>query len=81
MIETVGNILGIGGMALFLLAYFFLQKGTWQPHSYAYLGMNLAGSLLLIASLLIDWNLSAFLLEVAWGLISLWGIARLLKRW
>ncbi len=51
-----------------------LQKGTILHTSLTYLGMNLAGSLLLIISLLVNWNLSAFLLEAAWALISMYGI-------
>lgn len=77
MMYLLGNILGLSGMMCFLVAYFMLQRNLWQAQSYRYFGANLAGSLLLIASLLIDWNLSAFLLEVAWGCISIWGIFKL----
>lgn len=79
MIDTIGNILGLSGMACFLFAYFMLQRNKWEAQSYRYFGTNLAGSLLLVASLCIDWNLSAFFLEVAWGLISMWGIIQLTK--
>ncbi len=64
-------------MCCFLLAYFMLQRNKWPAQSYRYYGSNLAGSLLLVASLCIDWNLSAFLLEVAWGIISICGISSL----
>lgn len=74
--EMIGNILGLTGTALFLIAYFMLQKGKWGPHSIIYLAINLAGAVLLVSSLLIDWNLSAFLLEAAWGLISMWGLVK-----
>ncbi len=76
--DILFNIIGIGGMCCFLLAYFFLQKGRMQPQSYDYLFMNLAGAVLIIISLLWDWNLSAFLLEVAWFFITGYGIW---KRW
>ena len=75
--EQLGNIFGLSGMMCFLLAYFMLQRNVWQAQSYRYFGANLAGAILLISSLLIDWNLSAFLLEVAWALISMWGIFKL----
>ena len=75
--EILGNILGLTGMLCFLLAYFMLQRNKWQAQSYRYFGTNFLGSVLLIASLLIDWNLPAFLLEVAWGLISIWGMVKL----
>lgn len=78
--DIFGNTLGISGMCCFLVAYFLLQKNVWKAHSYGYLGANFAGSLLLIASLCIDWNLSAFLLEVAWAAISLWGLVKLQRK-
>ncbi|MDX2073640.1 MAG: hypothetical protein SFX19_04660 [Alphaproteobacteria bacterium] len=77
--EAFGNIVGLGGMACFLLAYFMLQRERWPSQSYRYFGANLIGSILLIISLMIDWNLPAFLLEAAWGLISMWGLLTLTK--
>ena len=68
------NILGNIGIACFLGAYFLLQKGSIGPRGLWYLGLNLAGSLLLIVSLLVHWNLPAFLLEAAWAFISIYGI-------
>ena len=78
--ELFGNILGLAGMACFLLAYFMLQRNRWQAQSYRYFGANLAGAFLLIASLLIDWNLPAFLLEVVWAAISLWGMIAIARK-
>lgn len=72
------TLLGNVGVMCFLAAYFLLQKGALKADDYSYLLLNLAGALLLILSLLQDWNLAAFLLEAAWALISLYG---LWKRW
>jgi len=77
LMEMLGNILGLMGMMCFLVAYFMLQRNVWMAQSYKYFGANLAGSILLIISLLIDWNLPAFMLEAAWGLISIWGLIKL----
>jgi len=79
MIETIGTILGLMGMMCFLTAFFMLQKKKWGSHSYPYLSANLIGAILLLISLMIDWNLPAFLLEAAWGLISMWGLITLTK--
>lgn len=68
--DGIGNI----GVICFLSAYFLLQKGRIKHDSLIYLWLNLAGAMLLMASLLIHWNLSAFLLEAAWALISIYGI-------
>lgn len=68
--DIVGNI----GVVCFLSAYFLLQKGVVLHNQASYLLLNLAGALLLIFSLLVNWNLSAFLLEAAWALISIYGL-------
>lgn len=70
LFNTLGNI----GMLCFLGAYFLLQRGKMQATGYDYLGLNLAGSVLLMLSLSRDWNLPAFLLEAAWCAISSYGI-------
>lgn len=77
--ELLGNVIGLAGTACFLGAYFMLQKEKWTYNSPLYLWSNLAGALLLLASLLIDWNLPAFLLEAAWGLISMYGLIKLYR--
>ena len=71
-----GNVIGLIGMACFLGAYFMLQNGKIRYDGGWYLGVNLAGSILLLVSLVIDWNLAAFLLEAAWALISMYGLYR-----
>lgn len=70
--DIVGNI----GVICFLVAYFLLQRGVVLHTSLSYLLINLIGSLLLIFSLLVTWNLPAFLLEVAWAFISMYGIIK-----
>lgn len=74
--NLIGNTVGGVGIACFLSAYFLLQKGTWSPAGLPYLGTNLAGAILVMFSLLIDWNLPAFLLEAAWALITLYGMVK-----
>lgn len=72
--ELAGNIVGFMGVICFLAAYFLLQKGALAANGIHYLGLNLAGAILVMLSLLVDWNLSAFLLEATWALISIYGI-------
>lgn len=78
--ELAGNIAGGAGILCFLGAYFLLQKGVWPAAGLPYLGTNLAGAVLLMFSLLIDWNLPAFLLEAAWALITLYGMVKYFHR-
>jgi len=70
------NAVGDVGMVCFLGAYFLLQRGRMSVDSYAYSAVNLLGSVLLMISLLHDWNMPAFLLEVAWAVISTYGLLR-----
>lgn len=78
--ELLGDILGNVGVVCFLLAYFLLQKEVVAHNQMSYLLLNLAGSLLLIFSLSINWNLPAFILETCWALISIWGIYKSSKK-
>lgn len=74
------DILGLCGTVAFLAAYLLLQTQRIDPAGLRYSLMNLAGAVLILLSLLHSWNLSAFMLELAWGAISLYGIVQSLKR-
>ena len=41
---------------------------------------NLVGAGFIIASLIADWNLAAFVMEVFWVLISIYGLAQSFRR-
>lgn len=77
---TVIDFLGNVGVALILLAYLALQLEKVSATSLAYGGMNAVGAALILVSLYFDFNLSAFLIEFFWLLISLYGIGKSLLR-
>lgn len=68
------DAIGLVGTGLILLAYALPQLGRLKQDDLAYLLINIAGATLVLISLLDKFNLSAFLLEVAWITISLYGI-------
>jgi len=72
------DLAGLAGVVLILIAYLMLQLGRWGGIDLRYTGLNLAGALLIIVSLIYDFNLSAFLMEAAWVVISFVGIYRAL---
>lgn len=72
--------LGMLGVVLLLLAYFLLQIGKILPSDLSYSLLNLLGSGMIAYSLIEEWNLSAFLIEVFWFLISLYGVFRFYKK-
>lgn len=62
-----------------LIAYFLLEHQTIGSHSYAYLLLNMAGSILIIISLLWDWNLGAFINNLIWIGITIYGFIKAKK--
>jgi hypothetical protein len=68
---------GLIGVALVLVAFFLLQARKLSGHGYPYQLMNLIGAFGILLSLIFGtFNLSAFLQEMAWFLISVYGIVR-----
>lgn len=61
---------------MMLGAYAAAQLGRLDPVKVPSLLTNLAGSCLVILSLLKTFNLSAFLMEAAWAVIALFGLVR-----
>ena len=70
--DLVGNI----GVALILIAYLLLQLKRIKSEQLLYSFMNGIGAILIIVSLIFDFNLSAFIIEFFWLLISIFGIFR-----
>lgn len=70
--DVVGNV----GVLLVLSTYLWLQLGRLRYDSLTYSVANAAGAFGILVSLVYEFNLSAFLIEGAWLLISLYGIAR-----
>lgn len=70
---------GFIGMGCVLLAYYMVNSGKWSSRSKAFHMTNLAGALLIIASLLQSWNLPIFVLECAWAAIALYGLYKIKK--
>lgn len=59
-----------------VIAYLLLQLDRLSSSAVSYLLLNAGGALLVILSLIFHFNLSAFLMEVFWLLISLYGLAK-----
>jgi hypothetical protein len=67
---------GLVGVGLILAAYAGAQLGRLETTRPPALLMNLAGSSLILLSLTRAFNLSAAIVEGAWALIALFGLAR-----
>ncbi|WP_108472295.1 CBU_0592 family membrane protein [Rhodanobacter thiooxydans] len=72
---------GYLGVALVLLAFFLLQERKLQGSGLVYQLMNVLGAIGVMLSLGFgSFNLSAFIMQVAWLLIGSYGIVRGIKR-
>lgn len=76
MTLTVFDAFGLAGSAVVIVAYFATQKGWLGATDWKYPFANLIGCVLIITSLWGAWNLSAFVVEVFWLAISLYGLLR-----
>ena len=74
MTYTFYDLLGNIGAALIIIMYLLLQMKKVQSDSYSYSLLNAVGAGLIILSLLAEFNLSAFIIEFFWLLVSLYGI-------
>jgi hypothetical protein len=73
--DLVGNV----GVAMILAAYLLVQLGRLDARGLTATLVNALGAGLVVLSLSVDFNLSAFVVETAWCLISLFGAARALR--
>lgn len=74
------DIAGLVGVAIILAAYALATTGRLDPKRAPSLALNFAGSSLILLSLMRAFNLSAAIVEGAWALIALAGLARVAVR-
>jgi hypothetical protein len=74
------DVIGNFGVLTILGTYLALQMERLDAKSVAYSALNAFGAGSITISLLFDFNLSAFLVEAAWVLVSVYGLARAWRR-
>jgi len=70
------DLAGFLGVLLIVIAYLLLQLDKLPSSALSFSLLNAAGSLLIMVSLVFKFNVSAFLIEVFWFLISLIGLSK-----
>lgn len=80
MADLFFNGIGFVGLGLFLLAYAMINLGRWHADDWRTHLPNLLGALCIMISLIHSWNLPVFLLECAWGSISIYGLWKARRR-
>ena len=80
MIEFIGNITWIIWMILLLTGYYLIQNEKVKPKDYSFIIINLIGSLFMIISLSIHFNLGSFILEIIFFSIGIKALYDKLKK-
>ena len=78
MTPLLANIIGVMGSVLFIGAFAYANKVD-QIDKLLFNAVNLAGAILLLISLWVHFNLAAFILESAWAVIALFGLAKAIR--
>ena len=73
------DIIGILGVIMILIAYALVQLGKLHVKDLSYSLLNAIGAFFILISLLIDFNLSVFLMEFFWLIFSILGIYTYIK--
>lgn len=71
--DLVGNL----GVVMIIGSFFLVQIGRMSATGLNYTTVNALGAAFILFSLYFDFNLSAFLVEIFWLLISLVGMGRI----
>ena len=74
------DAVGAFGVALIVLTYLLLQLERLDARGFGFSFLNGLGAALVLYSLFYEFNLSAFLIELFWLIISLMGIGLWMKR-
>ena len=74
--DYIANAVGLLGVILCLFAYGFARKGKMSAYGCSFLVLNTCASAMIIFSLCYSFNLAAFILEIAWLMVS---VSSLLK--
>lgn len=69
----IGDAIGIVGVFLIVIAYVLMQLNRMDPKKVTFSLLNALGAILILISLLYDWNLASFVMEIIWITLSLYG--------
>ncbi len=75
------NFLGIFGVVLILIAYSLLQLEKMSAYGVIYSLLNALGAVLILISLYFYWNLASGIIEIAWLIISTYGLIKAIQRY
>jgi hypothetical protein len=74
------DIIGVVGVSFVLITYYLLQIEKIDSKGFWYSFLNLFGAVLIMYSLMYNWNLASVIIEIFWIAISAYGVWKYLKR-
>ena len=74
------DFIGSVGVGMIIFTYVLLQTERLKSETLIYSTLNAIGASLIVFSLFFNFNFSAFIVEFFWILISLYGIAKYLRK-
>lgn len=74
LISYIPDIIGCLGGFFILITYLLIQLSKMDPKDLSYSLLNLVGAIFILFSLLDSWNIAAFIIELAWMMMSLFGV-------
>jgi len=77
---TFPDFIGLIGVGLILLTYGALTLERMDPKGWPYSAGNAIGAVLIPISLIFSFNLASFVIEIAWLVISLFGLWKAWRR-
>ena len=72
-LSVVGAV-GLCGPVLFLFAYAMVSFGRWSAQAWRFHFLNFLGAVAIVISLTEQFNLPVMVLEICWGIISIYGM-------
>lgn len=79
IIAKIADVMGILGVILLLIAYFYLNTNRLTSLHLSYQWLNFFGSAFILISLCFQWNTASVLIESAWIGISAIGLYRIIQ--
>ncbi len=78
---TIYDLIGSVGVGVIILTYILLQTERLKSETLTYSILNAIGSGMIAFSLIFKFNLAAFIVEILWLVISIYGVIKfILKR-
>lgn len=78
--EQLATAIGFLGVGVILLAYYLLTAGKLAADNWRYPVLNIAGTLGIVVSLLVQFNLPSMVTQLMWIAVSIIGLMRIARK-